>query len=354
MFPTGWKRRHKITIDSDKVSGSNNLTNFPIVLTEVNFAPSIFSNSKNGGGDIRFSSDEAGTTQLPFAVVKWNTATSKARVYVKIPTLDHDDDTVIYVWYKNPSATALAKDDTYGSDNVFDSNYIGVFPLEGSYASLTSDARVLTPTNSPVFVDDGLDFESTSSQYADNSNSAYNLTNNYTIESFFKLESVASMAMVSGRVTDGNNFGTLYKLLVSTNKLAGNTWASSGGFLTITGATTLSADTWYHGAFTKNGTNDWKVFLNGVQDGSSTSSRTLSSTGKDGLRLGANEGSGGSSNPSTQYFDGIQREVRISDVVRSVDWLATTQENLRNPSTFATPSEIASLDSFLPKVTWFN
>jgi len=45
-FPTGWNKKHKITIDNTKVSGSSNLSNFPVLLTESNFLSDVFSNSQ--------------------------------------------------------------------------------------------------------------------------------------------------------------------------------------------------------------------------------------------------------------------------------------------------------------------
>ena len=41
-FPTGWNSKHKLTIDRTKVSGSSNLTNFPVYLSGDNFLPDVF------------------------------------------------------------------------------------------------------------------------------------------------------------------------------------------------------------------------------------------------------------------------------------------------------------------------
>ena len=80
-FPTDWAHKLSITIDSDFISSA--LTNWTLVfdqsfsslLTAVNgpldadgTSPSI-----NGGGDVRFSSDEAGTTQLACDIRNWAT-----------------------------------------------------------------------------------------------------------------------------------------------------------------------------------------------------------------------------------------------------------------------------------------
>ena len=41
-FPTGWNSKHKLTIDNTKVSGSSNLTNFPVYLSGDNFLSDVF------------------------------------------------------------------------------------------------------------------------------------------------------------------------------------------------------------------------------------------------------------------------------------------------------------------------
>ena len=94
-YPTGWTLRHKIVIDHTKVSGGSNLSNFPVLFTEANFLSDIFSQSDNGGGDVRFSSDESGSTRLACEISIWNTSTSKAEVYVKIPALSASSDTCL-------------------------------------------------------------------------------------------------------------------------------------------------------------------------------------------------------------------------------------------------------------------
>lgn len=41
-FPTGWSSKHRLTIDNTKVSGSANLTNFPVYLSGDNFLADVF------------------------------------------------------------------------------------------------------------------------------------------------------------------------------------------------------------------------------------------------------------------------------------------------------------------------
>lgn len=55
---------------------------------------------------------------------------------------------------------------------------------------------------------------------------------------------------------------------------------------TITGATTMVADTWYHVAYTRDGSNNHALYLNGVSDGSGSSA---TNPGNDVVNIGNDE-----------------------------------------------------------------
>lgn len=94
VFPSGWNRKQKITIQSSQVSGSGSHTNFPVLITLDHLNTEIVNAGSNaglnGGGDIRFSSDSAGVTQLACEVVNFVTnateSNRRCKIYVKKPT----------------------------------------------------------------------------------------------------------------------------------------------------------------------------------------------------------------------------------------------------------------------------
>lgn len=136
-FPDDWNRVCALTIDNTQVDGL--LTDFPVRITE-DMLPSEMLDSDGthpaqaNGGDIRFTSDEAGTTQLPCEVVEFTTATDPANgtaeIWVKVPSVSSTVDTTIYVWYDSTSGTETqpAVTDTYGRNAVW-SDYIAVYHL---------------------------------------------------------------------------------------------------------------------------------------------------------------------------------------------------------------------------------
>jgi len=182
-----------------------------------------------------------------------------------------------------------------------------------------------------------LDLESSSTQYASvvNASALLNPTGNFTAECWFRAESLSANMSVLTNVCTDDSFGPIYKILVNSDgSVTGQTWDSGSGFLNVTSTSGLvTTNTWYHIAFVKASATSWEVFL-GTQGGSdssvatSSSSRTISGTGKTGLRAGANEATTGSSNPSGGYFDGLIDEIRFWGTNRSLVQINASKETI--------------------------
>lgn len=141
-FPDGWNRRCRVRFDSDLVASDQ--TDIPVVIaiygtssSTWNVDPEIVDTTdgnqcNSDGSDIRVTTDEAGTTQLPVDVVTVvqgaAVANCKLEFWTKLPSLSSVSDTSIYVWYKNSSATMPAVTDTYGRNAVW-SDYICCFHM---------------------------------------------------------------------------------------------------------------------------------------------------------------------------------------------------------------------------------
>lgn len=84
----------------------------------------LFANCQSDGGDICFTSDSAGTTQLAVELVAISTGSKTCEIWVPV-SLSISVDAVIYVWYKSKSGTLTqpAASATYGSQAVWGSNY---------------------------------------------------------------------------------------------------------------------------------------------------------------------------------------------------------------------------------------
>ena len=139
-FPDDWAYSQAITIDNTKVSGSSDLTDFPVAITLDHLDVSAIdagSASMLSVDEIRFTSDSAGATQLACQILQCTPhATASSRrflAFVKVATLSYNTDTVVYIWYRNAAASAVAVGSTYGRNNVW-SRYRAVWHLNEAAA----------------------------------------------------------------------------------------------------------------------------------------------------------------------------------------------------------------------------
>jgi hypothetical protein len=93
----------------------------------------------------------------------------------------------------------------------------------------------------------------------------------FTIEMFFRPASIGTRQLLCGQA---NNTASTYRNIIeitAAGKIRYLSLSSSAVLTGPTGATTLSINTWYHIAFARQG-NAYRLFLDGVLDGSGTSS----------------------------------------------------------------------------------
>ena len=127
-------------------------------------------------------------------------------------------------------------------------------------------------------------------------------TGDFTVETWVKLNSIAAGSK------------TIFDMRSSPTELApylyvdgANIKYFNNGAVTITGATNLVIDTWYHVALTRTGTST-KVFLNGAQEGSTYSDSSNYGSTKP-IRIGAD-------NNDQQIITGYFDNFRVSNIAR--------------------------------------
>src|SRR3990170_5237064 len=338
-YSDSWGFRKKLTIDYTKVSGGADLTNFPVLvsLTDLNLTK-----AQSTGNDIVFTSSD-GSTKLDHEIEKFTQSSGELVAWVEIPTLSYTANTIIYIYYGNPSAP-----DQSNKTGVWDANYVGVWHLpetSGNHLNSTSTSGIdsnsvsVTQQGTATGKADGADeFNGVSNivTVADNDN----LTppDNTVIEAWVKLDSLSN--------TLGHNQYIFHKkhsvspwdsFILNQNYASGQeyfqfTWIDSSG----TGYTSahtgggLSAGTWYYLAGVRNGTSS-KLYLNGTNTGywwNGTPDAGDTMYNSDGtLRIGVDWG-------SSLGTDGVIDELRISNIARTDGWIATTYNTINSPSTF--------------------
>ena len=122
-YSTGgtWTYRKAITIQHGQDSGTADHTSLPVLvdLTDADLA----AEAQADGDDILFTSSD-GSTKLDHEIELYTTATGRLTAWVRIPTLDYDNDTVIYMYYGISGAT-----NQENVTGVWDSNFVSVWHL---------------------------------------------------------------------------------------------------------------------------------------------------------------------------------------------------------------------------------
>lgn len=330
-----------LTIDHTKV-GSSTHTDFPVL---VSGTYTYLKTTGNGGKvedangyDVGFFSDSALTTRLKHETERYVASTGEVVYWVKVPSVSHTVDTVIYMAYGDTSITTDQSD----AANVWDSFYSGVYHMRDGTTLSAADSTgfantgslINTPTAGTGQIDGCGVFSAASSQYIQLSDdNEFRMGATFSLSAWIKPASFSDYRMI---ITKGDGNTRNYDLDVeqTTGKLRFYFTSPSTSYHGFTATTGMSTGTWYHAAATYDGTTQ-RIFLNGAADGTNAYSGTPDNTAIVAL-IGAL--GGGPSN----FTDGSLDEVRISKgIARSVNWFLAEYNSQNDPSTFyAVGSEV--------------
>ena len=134
-YSTSWSNRKAITIDHTKVSGSSNLTNFPMLIS-LSSDSDLQSKAKTDGSDkvssLRLRTE---TTKLNHEIEAYTSSTGQLIAWVQVPTVSPTGDTSIYIYYGNASAT-----NQQNQTGVWDSGFKLVQHLQQTSGVTTYDS----------------------------------------------------------------------------------------------------------------------------------------------------------------------------------------------------------------------
>lgn len=326
-FPTDWLRKQAITIDNTKVSGSSALTDFIVRVTldhlDAEIVDAGANSALNGGGDLRFSSDSAGVTQLACEVVSFVTNASapsrECEVYVKVPSVSSSVDTTFYIWYDATGETQPAVSDTYGRNAVW-SDRTGVY----NFSSLndSTGSNDLTLSGSAAISGGELTTGSGDSAYASDANQLEG-------QSSFSYHVVCNTGTMTQTGTDSphrffdKNGGVMAAGLTSSNF---RTWNQSWTNISFTAGNSTDVDIWV----TADGT-DYSLYNDGSLVNTATQPNSTG-TGTGDLVIG----NGTTTGTTVPWVGTIDNFSFINGTTVSADWIATEYNNTSAPSSFAT------------------
>ncbi len=317
-----WSYRKKLTIDHNRVVGS--LSNFPVLIdiSDSNLA----SNAQGNGYDIVFT--DASNVKLNHEIEFFNSATGRLIAWVNVPTLSSVSDTVLYMYYGNPSAS-----NQQNVAGTWDSNYVMVQHLEqatGTFIDSTGYHNNCTPyggvsQNASGKIDGAAGFDGSSS-YA---TIPFGLSPPYTIECWANPTTLSqNNAIISFQQTDTGGSGVSMGIYTDKNQIVVGNYAYQYALSGV--STYLTAGTWSYWCDAVTAANNIAFYLNGAVRTLSYSLNSYYSNDANYRVIGARH----SSSSYSRFWNGTVDEVRISNIVRSASWLSTEYNNQQSPSSF--------------------
>ena len=349
-FPDGWGRRCELQIQNAKVDA--NLTNFPVLLTKATLPAEMFAvagsfEAIEGGGDIRFSSDQAGSSRLACEIVTFSLddANDEAEIWVNVASVSSSADTSIWVWYSKAAESQPAEGAAFGQHATWDTNFKGVWHLNessGGAAAVkdsTGEGNDLTDGGSPTFgaagkVGDAISFDGDNDQLALAGGLDY--TTNLTLSAWGNLtdltEQFATIIEKANRNQSPEEIQYWFGIDGSGYIIF---WAKdgSGNWAQFTDdQNTVATGTLKHVAVTYD-TGTVYTYIDGIQSdtGALGLNPLVSSIGPFTVGEGFTAGEALGDNYEWQ---GILDEIRVSNDDRAVEWINAGFENQNDPATF--------------------
>jgi len=137
-----------VTIDHTKVPNTDQ-SNFPVLISGTYPFLATTANGGNvqnsNGYDVIFTSDCGCTTKLDHEVESYNAATGAVNYWVRVPTVSHTRDPIIYMCYGNAAVSTSQENKT----GVWDANFRGVWHL-GNGGTLSANDSTSNANNGTI------------------------------------------------------------------------------------------------------------------------------------------------------------------------------------------------------------
>jgi hypothetical protein len=351
----GYQNARQITIDSTKVSGATDLSDFPVL---VSLSGAWIKTTSNGGRienpngyDIVFY-DGAESALLDHEIEQYDGTTGVLVAWVRVPIVSYNTDTNFYIEYGNSSIGSSQEN----PGGVWDVNYAAVWHLNesvtdeansnGVHADSTNKANHGDQRGNddlPGKISNGQNFDGINDRVRIVNSPSLDITSDkLTIEAWVKFDADYNSSSIEEATLIAHEAKIEFRWVPVSGSLFfdlntnGWSWSEST-------RTNWIGGTWYYVVGIYDGTNNY-IYVDGSLDVSSSDSGNLAAAiGDMAISWNAFVTNRGS-------FPGTIDEVRISSVARSADWIATEHNNQNDSSSFytlgaeqATPSQVTGL-----------
>ncbi|UCE37668.1 MAG: DUF2341 domain-containing protein, partial [Thermoplasmata archaeon] len=324
-YDKAWDYKKKLTIHAGKVAGD--LSDFPVVLDMTLWDLAAY--AQPDGDDILFVGKD-GDTKLAHEIELFNGTTGRLVVWIKIPFLSSTDDTIIYLYYGNLSASNQQQ-----PHEVWTNGFVGVYHLKetgepyiNSVKNKNYGTQWLTPTQVTGKFGYGQEFTGNGE---DDMISLGNLglcdgtQSNLTVSAWSYIDD-PSLEDYAKIISKRDETDSSYEYMLGFNADASDKMIYWNTKTDSTGSQNVAKSCWVHLAGTYDGSIK-KFYINGSEATQDTDVSGPLSNSNWAVTIGAQD------SPS-QNFGGIIDEVRICNVDRSLEWVATEWYNQVDPSAF--------------------
>ncbi|OGY16723.1 MAG: hypothetical protein A2785_01105 [Candidatus Chisholmbacteria bacterium RIFCSPHIGHO2_01_FULL_49_18] len=340
-----WGYRKPIIIDDAQVIGTADLSYFPVL---INRTDTDWKDTGNGGhvgqsdgGDILFTSSN-GTSKLDHEIEEYTASSGELVAWVEVPTLDYNDDTILYIYYGNASVAdqwnITGTWDDGGSNyfkgvwhfgessgtNAEDSTSSGFDGTAQDANSGNGDGDTPPPVTAGNF-GNARSYDGTDDLVNVGDQAGLELTT-FTLEAWVYRTGSCGTFINCNIISKGQSGNTGFAFRVHGDDSYKGSISLRDSLQTLVGTTILSVDTWYHIVATINGSTVI-IYLDGASENSA--SQTVTPTyGTEVVKIG------NANNNSDLPWQGKIDEVRISSIDRDANWISTQFNNQDAPSTF--------------------
>jgi len=343
-----------VTVDHAQVPSTQ--TGFPL-LVHITDDSELFSAMQSDGDDIAFfDGTDGGSSQYPHEIEYWDWDTGNsdvtADIWVNVSSISSESDTVLYAFYGN--ATCADQEDMH---SVWNSSYHAVWHLADNDTDTTVNESTkwtrsgdklanAEPAQGTGMIGYGQTFDDTDDSI--NLTSAgyekfgfLDGTQDFTIEMWFnqsEFDATSCYMLFRGDTNEPELF-VRHNWEAPLNSMGVRTEQPSDSWGKRAWSGELATDTWYYWSVTYDSDTGYIAYINGTQVNTSSEHGTIDTHIPAPYSNIGNDGTG------TYGINGTLDEIRISNVVRTADYLATTWNNLNNKTTFTTLGSEDETDS---------
>lgn len=344
---SNWVYCKKITIDYTFIAG--NLQNFPILVYDT--SSYYTDHAQSDGDDFVFVSVD-NTTKYSHEIEYYDSSSGELVAWVKIPTISSTDDTVLYIYYGNPTCN-----NQQNPDDVWDSNYLHVWHLGDNLNDSTglNDGINYGTRIIPGKIGNARDFEQSEGDYinlGDMSQPSDSILTTMTWEGWVKPESL-DMVFTCKYNTQGEDLVSYWVGFDYGGKFhidAYSAWGSDTSGLTVNSYSEINQWVYLTSTYNLGGLNELNMYINGDEVAFSYDTRTGNFMANTAITddIGRYRPEVG-----TKYADGVIDEMRWSKTVRTDDWIKTSYNTMNYPNSFLsvgpevrynTPAERPTID----------